>query len=216
MVRSEKAVDWSLYVITDTQVIGARSLVDVVESALRGGATVLQYREKKKSTRIMVEEATALAALCRRYRVPFFINDRIDVALAVDADGVHLGQDDMPVPVARRLLGPRRLIGVTVHNPQEIHKAQQDQADYISLAPVFATPTKPDHQTPMGLDGLKRLMACVRCPAVAIGGIKAENIGQVMQAGVNGVCVVSAVLGQNDPEQAARTLRTLMPPKSAS
>lgn len=216
MVRTEKTVDWSLYVITDAQVIGARSLVSVVESALRGGITVLQYREKKKSTRAMVEEATALAALCRRYRVPFIINDRIDVALAVDADGVHLGQDDMPLPMARRLLGPHRLIGVTVHNPEEIEKAQQDGADYISLAPVFATPTKPDHQTPMGVDGLKRLMAWVRCPAVAIGGIDAHNLRDVLQTGVNGVCVVSAVLGQDDPEQAARTLRTLIASTAAS
>ncbi|ROQ93570.1 thiamine phosphate synthase [Desulfosoma caldarium] len=216
MVRFKKTVDWSLYVITDAQVIGGRSLTAVVESALRGGATVLQYREKKKSTRAMVDEAMALAALCRTYHVPLLINDRIDVALAVDADGVHLGQDDMPLRLARRLLGPHRLIGLTVHHREEIEKAQQDGADYISLAPVFATPTKPDHQTPMGVDGLRRLMTWVRCPAVAIGGINAHNIRDVLQTGVNGVCVVSAILGQDDPERAARTLRALIASTPAS
>uniref|UniRef100_A0A832A3B7 Thiamine-phosphate synthase n=1 Tax=Desulfacinum infernum TaxID=35837 RepID=A0A832A3B7_9BACT len=210
MERPPRHGDWSLYVITDAAVIGNRPLLHVVEAALRGGAGVLQYREKKKPTRRMVEEAAALAALCRRHRAVFIVNDRIDVALAVEADGVHLGQDDMPVAVARRLLGPRRLIGVTVHNLKEIEEAQRGGADYISLAPVFATPTKPDHQTPMGVDGLKRLMEAVRCPAVAIGGINAQNIADVIRTGVDGVCVVSAVLGQDDPEEAARSLRRLI------
>ncbi|MEJ5364678.1 MAG: thiamine phosphate synthase [Desulfosoma sp.] len=202
--------DWSLYVITDAAVIGDRPLPEVVEAALRGGAGVVQYREKKKSTRRMVEEAAALAALCRRYGAVFIVNDRIDVALAVDADGVHLGQDDMPLHVARRLLGPNRLIGVTVHNRREIEEAERGGADYISLAPVFATPTKPDHQPPMGVEGLKRLMEGVTCPAVAIGGINADNIADVIRTGVKGVCVVSAVLGRDDPEDAARTLRRLI------
>ncbi|WP_448381819.1 thiamine phosphate synthase [Desulfosoma sp.] len=210
MERPPMHGDWSLYVITDAAVIGDRPLLHVVEAALRGGAGVLQYREKKKPTRRMVEEAAALAALCRRHRAVFIVNDRIDVALAVEADGVHLGQDDMPVDAARRLLGPRRLIGVTVHNLKEIEEAQRGGVDYISLAPVFATPTKPDHQTPMGVDGLKRLMEAVRCPAVAIGGINAQNIADVIRTGVDGVCVVSAVLGQDDPEEAARSLRRLM------
>lgn len=210
MSCSKRHVDWSLYVITDAGVIGARSLLEVVEAALRGGATVLQYREKKKTTRSMVEEAVALAAVCRRYGVPFIVNDRIDVALAVEADGVHLGQDDMPLETARRLLGPHRLIGITVHNRKEIEEAQRGGADYLSLAPVFATATKPDHQTPMGVDGLKMLLAEVTRPAVAIGGINAENLAQVVRTGVDGVCVVSAVLGRDDPEDAARTLRSLM------
>lgn len=206
----KKKLDWSLYVITDSGVIGHRGLFETVEAALRGGATVIQYREKKKSTRLMVQEAAALAALCRHYHAGFIVNDRIDVALAVDADGVHLGQDDMPLDVARRLLGPDRIIGVTVHNKKEIEEAQQGGADYISLAPVFATPTKPDHQSPMGVDGLKRLMQWVRGPAVAIGGIHAGNVQDVMAAGVDGVCVVSAVLGQDDPQHAARTLKNLI------
>ncbi len=216
MTNSAKPLNLSLYVITDGRIIGSRSLEAVVEGALRGGATVLQYREKNKSTRAMVQEAMTLAALCRRYGVTFIINDRIDVALAVDADGVHLGQDDMPLPIARRLLGADRIIGVTVHNPEEIQEAQELGADYLSLAPVFATATKPDHQKPMGLDGLKKLMAWVQCPAVAIGGINAQNVRNVLLTGVDGVCVVSAVLGQDDPEQAAQTLRSLMPKKPAS
>lgn len=210
MGRPPRYVDWSLYVVTDSGVIGDRSLLDVVEAALRGGATVVQYREKKKTTRVMVEEAAALAALCRRYRAAFLVNDRIDVALAVEAHGVHLGQDDMPLEMARRLLGPNRLIGITVHNRREIEEAQRGRADYLSVAPVFATPTKPDHQTPMGVDGLRRLMADVRSPAVAIGGINTDNIADVVRTGVAGVCVVSAVLGREDPEEAARTLRRLM------
>lgn len=210
MERPPISGDWSLYVITDAAVIGDRSLVHVVEAALRGGAGVVQYREKRKSTRRMVEEASALTALCRHYGAVFIVNDRIDVALAVEADGVHLGQDDMPLDLARRLLGPHRLIGVTVHNRKEMEEAQNGGADYLSLAPVFATLTKPDHQTPMGVDGLKKLMEGVMRPAVAIGGINAENITHVIRTGVDGVCVVSAVLGSDDPEEAARTLRRLM------
>ncbi|MEJ5349131.1 MAG: thiamine phosphate synthase [Desulfosoma sp.] len=216
MTDSAKHLDLSLYLITDARIIGSRSLEALVEGALRGGATVLQYREKNKSTRAMVKEAMTLAALCRRYGVTFIINDRIDVALAVDADGVHLGQDDMPLPLARRLLGADRIIGVTVHNPEEIREAQEHGADYLSLAPVFATTTKPDHQKPLGIDGLKKLMTWVECPAVAIGGINAQNIRDVLLTGVDGVCVVSAVLAQDDPELAARTLRSLMPTKPAS
>ncbi|SMC27690.1 thiamine-phosphate diphosphorylase [Desulfacinum hydrothermale DSM 13146] len=207
MAAEKEAVDWSVYVVTDSRCTGGRPLARVVEAALRGGAGVVQYREKQAGTRTMVREAAALLEMCQAYGASFFVNDRIDVALAVGAHGVHLGQDDMPIAEARRLLGPRRIIGVTVHNAEEIRRAEAEGADVLSIAPVFATATKPDHQTPLGLDGLRRLAALCRGPVVAIAGITVERAPDVIRAGVDGVCVVSAVMAAPDPEAATRELR---------
>ncbi len=210
MSASRAVKDWSVYVITDSRYAGNRSLSEMVELALQGGARVVQYREKRATTRVMVEEASGLKALCDRYGACFLINDRLDVALAVDAHGVHLGQDDMPVPVARRLLGKDRIIGVTVHNAEEIERAQEEGADYLSIAPVFPTKTKPDHQTPLGIEGLRRLVPLVDRPVVAISGIHQGNVRRVIQAGVDGVCVVSAVFASENPEAAVRELKRLI------
>ncbi|SHE87775.1 thiamine-phosphate diphosphorylase [Desulfacinum infernum DSM 9756] len=207
MTRRVEAVDWSVYLVTDSRCGEGRPLLQVVEAALRGGIGVVQYREKQAATRTMVREAEALRELCEAYGASFFVNDRIDVALAVDAHGVHLGQDDMPVPMARRLLGPERIIGVTVHNAEEIRRAQAQGADVLSIAPVFATSTKPDHQTPLGIQGLRKLAGLCERPVVAIAGITLENAADVIRAGVDGVCVVSAVMAAPDPETAARELR---------
>jgi thiamine-phosphate pyrophosphorylase len=202
-----RQVDWLLYLATDAQLAGDRPLVDVVAAAICGGARVVQYRDKTASTRTMVARAGALAELCRRMRAVFLVNDRVDVALAVDADGVHVGQEDMPVALARKLLGPNKLLGVSVHSAVEIQRAEQEGADHVSLSPVFATPTKPDHQTPLGLEGVRALAAVSRLPVVAIGGIQLHNAAQVIAAGARGICVVSAIIAAPDPEQAARTLR---------
>lgn len=195
----------ALYLVTDSRFIsGGKNLLDVVEAAIRGGVTAVQYREKKASTKRMIEEAAELRGLCNARGVLFFVNDRVDVALAVEADGVHLGQDDMPLHLARKILGSRAIIGVTVHNDRERAAAEEGGADYLSFAPVFATPTKPDHQTPLGISGLKHLVEAATAPSVAIGGINLENAEEVYRTGVDGVCVVSAIMGAEDPELAAR------------
>jgi thiamine-phosphate pyrophosphorylase len=200
-------VDWAVYLVTDPVLVGTRSLTEVVSGAIRGGVRVVQYRDKDASTRIMVTVAAALASLCRRTGAAFLVNDRIDVALAVDADGVHVGQNDMPVAMARRLLGPDKLLGVSVHNEDELRRAELDGADHVSLSPIFATATKPDHQKPLGLDRVRSLARAAQVPVIAIGGIHAGNAADVIRAGAQGICVVSAIIGAPDPEQAARELR---------
>jgi thiamine-phosphate pyrophosphorylase len=206
-MNSVERLDWSLYLVTDPDLVGERPLLEVVAAAIRGGVRLVQYRDKHASTRTMVQTAAALVQLCRRMDVRFLVNDRVDVALAVNADGVHVGQEDMPVALARKLLGPDKLLGVSVHSAAEIRQAEQGGADHLSLSPVFATPTKPDHQTPLGLDGVRALAAVSRLPLIAIGGIQLDNAARVISAGVQGICVVSAIFADSDPEQAARALR---------
>jgi len=202
-------VDWTLYVVTDSRLVGQRSLAEVVAAVIRGGAKVIQYREKNLDTRPMVETAELLRRVCRQLGAVFLVNDRLDVALAVDADGVHLGQNDMPVRIARRLLGKEKLLGVSVQDARAMDEALNEGADYLSLSPVFATSTKPDHEEPLGLERVRALAGRSPLPVVAIGGINRSNVVDVMRAGVQGVCVISAVLNAPDPEQAAGELYCL-------
>jgi thiamine-phosphate pyrophosphorylase len=204
-----RKVDWTLYVVTDSRLVDGRSLTGVIEAAIRGGAGVIQYREKSANTLRMVAMARELCQVCRRLGAVFLVNDRLDVALAVDADGVHVGQKDMPVALARSLLGPEKLLGVSVQDARALNEAESQGADYLSLSPVFATPTKPDHEEPLGLETVKALAGSSRLPVVAIGGINRANVAEVMRAGAHGVCVISAVLGAPDPERAARELYEL-------
>jgi thiamine-phosphate pyrophosphorylase len=200
-------VDWSLYLVTDRGLSRGRSAAVVVEAALRGGATVVQYREKAASTRRMIEEASELAAICRRYGAAFIVNDRLDVALAVDADGLHVGQGDMPADVARRLLGPGKLLGVSAGSVEEALRAAGEGADYIGASPVFATPTKEDAGPALGLEGLAAMSTRVSLPVVAIGGINLGNARALLIAGAAGLAVVSAIVAAEDVEGAARSLR---------
>jgi thiamine-phosphate pyrophosphorylase len=199
-------VDWTLYVVTDSRLVAPRSLAEVVAAAIRGGAKIIQYREKTLNTREMVASAAGLMQVCRQSGALFLINDRLDVALAVNADGVHLGRNDMPVRMARNLLGQEKLLGVSVQDARAMDEAVDEGADYLSLSPVFATLTKPDHEEPLGLERVRALAGRVVVPVVAIGGINRTNVAEVMRAGVQGVCVISAVLSAPDPEQAAREL----------
>jgi thiamine-phosphate pyrophosphorylase len=200
-------MDYALYLVTDADLSLGRTHVQVVEAAIRGGVTVVQYREKSACTRRMIEEARGLRQLCKAAGVPFIVNDRIDVALAVDADGVHIGQKDMPAPLARRLIGKRRILGVSAATVDQAQKAEEEDADYIGASPIFATPTKPDASAPLGVEGLRALARAVSIPVVAIGGINAENAGAIIQAGAAGVAVVSAIVAARDVEAAARALR---------
>lgn len=202
-------VDWRLYVVTDAGLSRGRSHRAVIEAAIVGGATVVQYREKHASTRHMIEEALELRDLTRRAGVPLIVNDRVDVALAVDADGVHVGQDDMPVALARRLIG-NKLLGVSAHSLSEALQAVRDGADYLGVGPIFATTTKPDAASPIGLDGLRAIRQHVLIPIVAIGGINPANAADVMRAGADGIAVVSAVVAADDVTAAARQLRALV------
>jgi thiamine-phosphate pyrophosphorylase len=201
-------MDWSLYVVTDAKLSRGRSHLDIVRAAIQGGATVVQYREKEATIQRMVGEARELRQLCREAGVPLIVNDRVDVALAVGADGVHLGVHDFPVPIARRLLGPDRIIGFSPETLEEARMAEVDGADYLGVGSVFGTATKADAGPPIGLAGLRKVIAAVSIPVVGIGGVHAHNAAQVIRAGAAGVAVVSAVVAAEDVEAAARELRT--------
>jgi thiamine-phosphate pyrophosphorylase len=181
-----------------------------VQAAIRGGVTIVQYREKTATTRRMIEEAAELLGICRAAGVPFVVNDRLDVALAVEADGVHVGQDDMPASIARRLMGKKMLLGVSAGSVDEARKAADDGADYIGASPVFSTPTKPDAPPPLGIEGLRAMSGAVSIPVVAIGGINVGNAAVIMGAGAAGVAVVSAIVSADDVEAAARSLRAVL------
>jgi len=203
-------IDGSLYVLTDRRAAGERSLVEVVHAAVQGGATVIQLRDKHASTRALVELGRALLEITRPAGVPLIVNDRIDVALAIDADGVHVGQDDMPAPIARRLLGPDRILGVSAGTVEEARQAQRDGADYLGTGDVYGTPTKADAGIPIGVSGLAEVARATSLPVVAIGGIQPGNAAAAIAAGASGVAVISAVIGAADPEAAARKLRGIV------
>jgi thiamine-phosphate pyrophosphorylase len=197
---------YSVYVLTDRRAAGDRSLVDVIRAAVRGGATAVQLRDKGASTREVVELARALLAVTRPAGVPLIVNDRADVALAIDADGVHVGQDDLPAPLARAVLGPDRILGVSAGTVDEARQAEREGADYLGVGDVYGTPSKADAGTPIGLSGLAEIARVVSIPVVAIGGIALDNAAATVRAGASGVAVISAVVGAPDPEAAARRL----------
>ncbi len=203
-------VDWRLYLVTDRGLIGDRDLETVVEQAVRGGVTVVQLREKDCSTRDVIDLARRLKARLAPYEVPLIINDRVDVALAAGADGVHVGQSDMVYADARKLMGQDALIGVSVETPEQAREAEGWDVDCLGVSPIFATPTKTDTGQPWGLDGLRALRASSRHKLVAIGGIRDTNATEVVSAGADGIAVVSAICAADDPERAARELRALL------
>lgn len=202
--------DLSLYLVTDRDLSLGRSTVDIVRAAVAGGVTCVQLREKNRPTRQFMAEARAVRDLLAGTATTLIINDRIDVALAVGADGVHLGQTDMSVPDARRLVGPRMLIGVSAECVEDALRAESEGADYIGASPVFPTPTKTDAGPPLGLEGVRRIRAAVSLPMVGIGGVKPGNAAEIIRAGCDGVAVVSAIVSAADPERAAAELRTII------
>lgn len=202
--------DLSLYLVTDRDLSLGRSTVDIVRAAVAGGVTCVQLREKNRPTRQFMAEARAVRDLLAGTATTLIINDRIDVALAVGADGVHLGQTDMSVPDARRLVGPRLLIGVSAECVEDALRAESEGADYIGASPVFPTPTKTDAGPPLGLEGVRRIRAAVSLPMVGIGGVKPGNAAEIIRAGCDGVAVVSAIVSAADPERAAAELRTII------
>lgn len=198
-----------LYLVTDRPLSLGRDIAWVVEESVRGGATMVQLREKEIDTREFIALARRLQPILRAAGVPLIINDRVDVALAVDADGVHIGQSDMPYEIARRLLGPDKIIGLSVENMDEVLEANSLDVDYIGVSPVYSTATKTDTAPPFGLDGLKRAVELSAHPTVAIGGMNARTAADALATGVDGIAVVSAICSAPDPREAARYLRSL-------
>jgi thiamine-phosphate pyrophosphorylase len=197
--------DWSLYLVTDRRLAGPRSLPALVAAAVRGGVTAVQLREKECATREFVELARALKLLLAPLRVPLIVNDRVDVALAAGADGVHVGQSDLHCCDVRRLLGPSAIIGLSVENLEQAADAPAD-ADYLAVSPLFSTPTKTDAASEWGLAGLAALRRASRRPLIAIGGIHPGNAASVIASGADGIAVVSAICAASDPELASRAL----------
>lgn len=201
-----KAFDFSLYVITGENYHPGRRLEQVMEQALRGGADIVQLRAKDAPKREVLAQARMLRELTARYQVPLIINDHLDVALAVSADGVHLGQEDLPLAEARAILGPDRIIGISTHNLAQALEAQAGGADYIGVGPVFPTGTKPGRQA-VTTSYVREAAERIEIPFVAIGGITLDNVDTVLEAGATRICAVSAIVGSADPAETCRTFK---------
>jgi thiamine-phosphate pyrophosphorylase len=203
-------VDYSLYLVTDRSLARSRSTFEIVSAAVNGGVTVVQLREKDCSTREFIDQALAIKDFLKTRRVPLIINDRVDVAQAVKADGVHLGQTDMPLAAAREIIGDTMIIGISAESLQDAIEAQKGGADYLGVSPIYATPTKTDTAAPLGPDGLHEIHKTVTLPLVGIGGLNRENAAEVILNGADGVAVVSAIVAADDPEAAARVLKKVI------
>lgn len=195
-----------LYAITDYSWLKGKSLESQVELALKGGATILQLREKSLNYDDFLEQALRLKPICKKYRVPLIINDNVEVALEADADGVHVGQEDMQAKEAREKLGPDKIIGVSCKTVDEALEAQTRGADYLGVGAIFPTKSKEDAD-PISFEALNEIVEAVDIPVVAIGGIELENIAQLQESGISGVSVISAIFAQDDIENATRLLK---------
>ena len=195
-----------LYLVTDRALCGGRDLEEIVAQAIQGGAACVQLREKELCTRAFVELAVALKARLAPSGVPLIINDRLDVALAAGADGVHVGQEDMPCATVRRFMGPEAIIGLSVETWEDVVRAEGQDVNYLGVSPVFPTPTKTDTKAAWGLEGIRRIRAFSRHPLVAIGGLSAANAAEAVRAGAEGIAVVSAICASAEPMLAARDL----------
>jgi thiamine-phosphate pyrophosphorylase len=199
-----------LYLVTDRRLCGGKPLEEVIIKAVKGGGAYVQLREKDVSTRFFVEEAKRIKKLLEPYKIPLIINDRVDVALACGAEGLHIGQEDMPYEIVRKLMGPKAIIGLSVETWEDVEESQKLDLSYVGVSPVFSTPTKPDTKDVWGLEGLAKIKAFSRHPLVAIGGINESNAANVIKAGADCLAVVSAICAAADPEVAARKLNGII------
>jgi len=201
-------LDLTLYLITDDGYLADRDWLKAVEEAIKGGVTVVQYRSKSgtKTTREMYEELLQLRELTKKYGIPLIVNDRVDLALAVNADGVHIGQDDLPAEVVRKLLGEEKIIGISTHSIEEVKKANNLPVDYIAFGSIYRTPTK-EKPIVVGVEKLKEAKKVAKKPLVAIGGIMPYNVDEVIKAGADGVAVISAILGFQNTFKAAESMK---------
>ncbi len=198
-----------LCLVTDRDLSRGRSTLDIVAAAVRGGATMVQLREKNATTRLFVEEARALKQMLAPLGVALAINDRLDVALAVGADVLHVGQSDMRIEDVRRIAGEKLAVGLSITSEQDMLRADAGAADYLGVGPIFAQNTKPDATPPLGVEGFRALMKHARKPVIAIGGLTAQNSAPVLAAGADGLAVVSAIVAADDPEAATREFAQL-------
>lgn len=205
-------IDFNLYLITDRHQTGERPLATVVEEALKGGVRAVQLREKDLSSRELYELAYEMRKLTARHNARLFINDRVDLALAVDADGVHLGGESMPIHRARKILGEKKLIGVSCHNRVSAISAQEMGADFITFGPVYFTQSKAAFGAPVGVEPLEMITSCLSIPVFALGGIKSHKVPEVLACGASGIALISAVIGAPRPFEASRELLALLPP----
>lgn len=204
-------LDLSLYLITGPGRCAGPGQVETVMAAVRGGVTMVQLRDKHASDGELIDQARRLKAALAGSGVPLIINDRLDVALAAGADGLHMGQDDGDVAMARAALGPEAILGLSVQTPAQMVRVDAEHLDYLGLGPVFATPSKNDHAEPLGFEGLASLVAASPLPTVAIGGLKAEHAAATRQAGAEGLAVISAICDAADPEAAAHAFLVDLP-----
>ncbi len=195
-----------LHILTDIVLQSRFSHTKLTSLAIAGGADTIQFRQKSGSTREMIEIARQMKQLCAEADVTFIVNDRVDVAIAAEADGIHLGQDDLPIPLAREMLGGNRIIGGSASTIEEAQRCISEGADYVGLGPVYYTNSKKDTGPVRGVAFLKRVVEAISLPVIAIGGVSLEDIPELLRAGVHGIAVISAVCCQEDPEQATRAL----------
>ena len=203
----KKKVDYSLYLVTDRALSLGRSNLEVIQAAVRGGVTLVQLREKEATTKEFYQEGLKIRAYLKARDIPLIINDRIDMALALDAEGVHLGQEDMPIDAARKILGPQKIIGASVFTPEEAKIAEALGADYLGLSPIFVTETKPELIQHLGIEGIPLLKEAVKIPVVGIGSMSESNAYEAVKAGLDGVAVVSAICSREDPRAAAAAIK---------
>lgn len=200
------SVDYKLYLVTDRGILKGRDLFKAVEAAIKGGVTLVQLREKDISTLDFYNIAVKMKVLTKHYNVPLIINDRLDIAISADADGLHIGQSDLPLEVARKLLGKEKILGYSVSSIDEAVYGEKNGADYLGAGPVYPTGSKLDAVSPIGIDNLGRIVKGVSIPVVGIGGIGISNLSEVKAAGAKGISLISAVLGKDDIQGASREL----------
>ena len=209
-MKLQNPIDFSLYLVTDRGLARGRSTLDIVKAAANGGVTCVQLREKDCSTLEFIEQALSIKDYLSARGIPLIINDRLDVAQAVKADGIHLGQTDMPLDMARAIVGDSMIIGISAESLEDAVEAEKGGADYLGVSPIYATPTKTDTAPALGLEGLREIRAAVKIPLVGIGGLNRGNAAEVIRNGADGVAVVSAIVAANDPQVAAAELNQLI------
>jgi thiamine-phosphate pyrophosphorylase len=207
MIASNKI---ALYLVTDEAACLGRDFFRVVEQAVKGGVTMVQLREKELGTRAFIEKGRSLKELLHPYNVPLIINDRVDVALAIDADGVHVGQSDMPYSLLRKILPEGKIIGISAEKEEDLLEAENWDISYLAVSPLFSTPSKTDTEKPWGLSGLQWVRANSRHPLVVIGGLNQANTREAIRNGADGIAVISAICSAEFPEEAARSLKSVL------
>lgn len=200
-----------LYIILDPSIYPARPLIEVLTIAAEAGAVLFQYRNKSAAMKDAYVEALALRQAAAKAGVLFIVNDRCDLALAIDADGVHLGQGDLPLDLARKVMGSEKLIGISTHNPDQVREATAGKPDYLGFGPIFTPGSKQDHDPVVGIEGLRAMRALTSLPVFAIGGIHIDQVREISRAGANGVAVISAILKAQDISQAVKSFLAHMP-----